>query len=254
MIRESLEPGARHAFMALTAGNGGAFQRRPVTNGESFHTSAGAAATPYWVKVTRSGDLFRGWYSVDGSAWTVAGQERIAMYGELRIGMAVTSHDNTALAKATFDHVAVSDQPDWTQSEVGETGQDGSHNGANGVFAVHGSGADIWGRSDAFTYLHKTLDGDGEITGRVIGLGAIHEWAKAGLMIRESLEPGARHALVSLTASHGIEFLHRAERDGLSKSSAGRGHGSGGSESRVQAPFALIFVAGFEPDHHRIDR
>jgi regulation of enolase protein 1 (concanavalin A-like superfamily) len=107
MIRESLAPGARHAFMALMAGHGGTFQRRVAEGGPSLETSAGAAEAPYWVRLVRSGGVFRGYRSADGMAWTLVGQERIAHDGEMRAGLAVASHGNASLFAAVFDNVSV---------------------------------------------------------------------------------------------------------------------------------------------------
>ena len=42
--------------------------------------------------------------------------------------------------------------------------------------------------------MDQTLDGDGEIVARVTGLQNTHGWAKAGVMIREDLTGGGRHA------------------------------------------------------------
>ncbi len=71
-----------------------------------------------------------------------------------------------------------------------------------GTFSVTGSGADIWGASDQFTYVFKTLDGDGAITARVVSIGpGTNTWAKGGVMIRDSLNGNATHAMTVLTAN-----------------------------------------------------
>jgi regulation of enolase protein 1 (concanavalin A-like superfamily) len=50
MIRKSLTASSRHAMTVVTAANGYAFQRRPVTGGSSVHTAGGAAGSPGWVR------------------------------------------------------------------------------------------------------------------------------------------------------------------------------------------------------------
>ena len=104
MIREDLTPGSRHAFMALTAGNGTAFQRRTTTGGQSDHTGGAAAGAPYWVRLNRSGNTFTGFYSGNGTSWTQAGQVTIALPAGVYIGLALTSH-SANLNTSTFENV-----------------------------------------------------------------------------------------------------------------------------------------------------
>jgi hypothetical protein len=108
MIRESLSTSAAHAMMAVTPGNGTAFQRRPVTGGSSLHKAGPAAAAPYWVRHVRQGDLFSAYVSGDGAHWTLVGTESIAMTTDVYIGLAVTSHEDGTVAAAVFRDVSVS--------------------------------------------------------------------------------------------------------------------------------------------------
>jgi regulation of enolase protein 1 (concanavalin A-like superfamily) len=71
------------------------------------------------------------------------------------------------------------------------------------------AGADIWDVADEFRYVYKRLDGDGEIIARVDSIENTHVWAKGGVMIRESLDAGARHAMVVVSPSSGVAFQRR---------------------------------------------
>jgi hypothetical protein len=106
MIRESLAAGSTHAYMALTPGNGLAFQRRTATNGASETTAGGAATAPRWVRVTRVGSTFTGYSSTDGLTWTTVGSATITMGTTAYIGLAVTSHLDGTLNSSTFDNVS----------------------------------------------------------------------------------------------------------------------------------------------------
>ena len=106
MMRETLSAGSRHAFVIVSAGKGLAFQRRASTGGSSTHTAAGGSA-PYYVKLTRSGNTFTGYKSVDGRSWTKIGSQSISMGSAIYVGLAVSSHVDGVLARATFDHTAV---------------------------------------------------------------------------------------------------------------------------------------------------
>jgi len=108
MIRESLDANARHALVAVTPGNGVAFQRRASTGGSSAHTAGARVAAPYWVKLTRAGNTFTAHQSVDGKAWTQIGSAvTLNMPASVYVGLALTSHHNGALNTATFNNVSV---------------------------------------------------------------------------------------------------------------------------------------------------
>ncbi|OHB55609.1 MAG: hypothetical protein A2173_01495 [Planctomycetes bacterium RBG_13_44_8b] len=74
---------------------------------------------------------------------------------------------------------------------------------------VTAGGADIWGTADQFHYAYKRLSGLGSITARVVSVTNTDLWAKAGVMIRESLEPGSAHAAVVVTPGNGVSFPRR---------------------------------------------
>jgi regulation of enolase protein 1 (concanavalin A-like superfamily) len=108
MIREGTGANAKHAMMVVTPGNGLAFQYRNSTGGTSTHVSGGSGAAPYWVRITRTGSTFIGYKSTDGSTWTQVGSTSISMASNVRIGMAVTSHNDGVLCTATFTNVSAS--------------------------------------------------------------------------------------------------------------------------------------------------
>ncbi len=83
--------------------------------------------------------------------------------------------------------------------------------GADGQILMSGIGTDIWNTTDQFRYAYKSLSGDGSIAVRVDSVVVSDAWAKAGVMIRETLEAGSKHAFVAITptASHGASFQRR---------------------------------------------
>ncbi len=84
-------------------------------------------------------------------------------------------------------------------------------------FTILGAGHDIWGTSDAFHYVYKAIGGGSvTLTARVVSLQNTSEWAKAGVMIRESLHANAAHAMVVLTPVHGAAFQHRPQKGAAS--------------------------------------
>jgi hypothetical protein len=90
----------------------------------------------------------------------------------------------------------------------------------NGKMTVSGEGVDIWGAADQFTFVYKTLNGDGSLVAHVVSIGAgSNTWAKGGVMIRDSLDAGSASAQMELTANNdgtagnGAAFQNRATAD-----------------------------------------
>ena len=67
---------------------------------------------------------------------------------------------------------------------------------------------------DAFRFVYRPLNGDGTIVARVASLGNTASWAKTGVMIRESLDANARHAMVAITPANGVAFQRRRSTGG----------------------------------------
>jgi hypothetical protein len=111
MMRETLEPGSRHAMMVITPGNGASFQRRTAVGGAGAYTSGGAAAAPLWVRLVRRGNNFSGYRSADGTAWTWVGTATMGMGPMIHVGLPVTSHVDGTLCAAQFDNVATAATP-----------------------------------------------------------------------------------------------------------------------------------------------
>lgn len=107
MIRGDLSAGAAQAFMLVSAGRGTAFQRRLAPGDLSLSTSDGSGTAPMWVKLERRGNTIRAYQSSDGSNWALVGSDDFAMSEEAYVGVAVTSHDNSRLATASFSGVVI---------------------------------------------------------------------------------------------------------------------------------------------------
>ncbi|MGD2094633.1 MAG: discoidin domain-containing protein [Phycisphaerales bacterium] len=78
-----------------------------------------------------------------------------------------------------------------------------------GTYTIAASGADIWGTADEFRYVFKQLSGPGSIIARVESLEDTDPWAKAGVMIRQNLDPDSKFAAVYITPGNGCRFHAR---------------------------------------------
>jgi hypothetical protein len=84
----------------------------------------------------------------------------------------------------------------------------------NGDITASAQGADIYNTTDEFRYIYKQLTGDGSLTVRVDRLDLTNAWAKAGVMIRESLEPIVKSVHTIVSGSNGFEFQYRPSAGG----------------------------------------
>lgn len=124
----------------------------------------------------------------------------------------------------------------WLSQDIGSVEVAGSFSEAAGVFTVNGSGADIWYNADEFRYGFQAVQGDFMITARVLSLDNTAGWAKAGVMMRESLAPDSRHTICFVSPANGVALQQRSE-------TGGGGSGVAGA-SGVAAPYLVRLVRG----------
>jgi len=99
--------------------------------------------------------------------------------------------------------------PTWASGDIGAVSAAGSLSETGGTITLKGSGADIWSAADEFYYASQNLTGNGEIVAKVTSFTNTHEWAKAGVMIRDDLSPDSAHAMMVLTGGNGAAFQWR---------------------------------------------
>ncbi|MBL7184880.1 MAG: LamG domain-containing protein [Phycisphaerae bacterium] len=97
----------------------------------------------------------------------------------------------------------------WFQGQPAAVGSV-SFDAASQIYTLTGSGADIGGVSDELHYAFKQLTGGGSVTVKVESLTDTHAWARAGVMIRETLDPDSPHAMVVVTPTGRVAFEFRA--------------------------------------------
>lgn len=121
MIRESLDPAAREAWMVSTSGNGVQFGYRNVYNSSDAKALVGVAGTnnakttyPIFLMLSRAGDNISGFQSADGTTWTQVGTAANfpALSPDTYTGLAVTAHTSDQktsdlLGSAKFDAASI---------------------------------------------------------------------------------------------------------------------------------------------------
>jgi hypothetical protein len=193
------------------------FMARPV-NGAPMAFIAGAAASfPVWLKLQRTGDQFTGSISQDGQTWQVVGSTTVRMeFPDARL--VVTSHDRSQPNTSTFDHVVAASHL-LADTDVGDVGKSGcvclfSGDGNTRTYLQEGSGANIWGTQDAFNFDYRLLLDDQRIVAKLQKFPAdtgasVDTFAKAGVMIRESLDPASPFVILDVRPGGEIEFMAR---------------------------------------------
>jgi len=166
IIKAGTRPGSAYAAMMVTGGHGVRMQYN-YTRDTAGLPGAVSAASPRWLRLTRSGHTLTGYDSADGTHWTRVGTARLAgLSSTVQAGLFATSPTHTvvvsqslgggtsaggpSLATAVFDHASLSgtspSRP-WTGDAVGgkatggpvTSGSLGFHQ-SGGTFTVTGSG------------------------------------------------------------------------------------------------------------------
>ncbi|MFM2297009.1 MAG: hypothetical protein RL117_716 [Verrucomicrobiota bacterium] len=108
MIRESLAANARTAGVWVSPANGILFTRRTSTGGNTSVTASTNKTAPYWVRITRTGNTFRAFFSTNGTSWTQFGSNvNISMSSTTSIGIATTSGTRTSLCTGVMTNESV---------------------------------------------------------------------------------------------------------------------------------------------------
>ena len=165
-----------------------------------------------------------------GDETTASYTEETIIHGGGQSMPLVFDNNKQGYSKYSEVELTLSAVRDWTAEGVAELSLWFRGNPASvgsfveapvGTYTMTGSGSDIWNNADEFHYAFKTLTGVGSIQVRVLSVDNTDPWAKAGVMIRETLEPGSKFAAVYMTptnadgtATNGCRFQGRTDADG----------------------------------------
>jgi hypothetical protein len=227
MIRENVGPASRHVslFATPTTEKGIAFQRRPNDDVDSVHTPGPAIAPPVWLKITRVGDTLRAYQrhaTID--PWAFVGEQVVVgLESRVLVGLAVSSHVDGRLATAVFSNVMVTPLVTWGPTPFSIGGSQASATFDTSRYSLDGSGADIWGTSDSFTMLTTNVTASSQtLSARVVSIENTDPWAKAGVMMRDTIATNSRHVMVIVSPGKGIAMQWRSQAGGPSMSTTPR--------------------------------
>jgi hypothetical protein len=84
-----------------------------------------------------------------------------------------------------------------------------------GTYTISSTGTDIWGGYDEFHFAFKNASGAVNIIAKVDSLQNTQEFAKAGVMIRDTLDPDSKYVGVFITPENGVRFQYRTAVGGV---------------------------------------
>lgn len=117
----------------------------------------------------------------------------------------------------------------WLSADIGNVALPGSFTCMGRSVVLQASGSDIWDNADGFRFAYQRVSGDCELQAKVESLNAGHEWAKVGVMIRESLAGGSKCAFTTITNKNGATWHHRFK--------AGQGMEGGNNKPEIKVPY-----------------
>jgi hypothetical protein len=122
----------------------------------------------------------------------------------------------------------------------------------DGTYRMTASGFDIWTNAegeelDEFHFAYKPLTGAGSIIARVDSVEKTNEWAKAGVMIRDTLDPNSAHAMMVVTPSQGVAYQNRPSTGATSVSNQVTGI-TAPQWVKIERDLGGIFTASYSDD------
>jgi len=226
MLRASTDPGSPYYGVFVTPGNGIAVQWRGTRDGSTSQILTPGAVPTYLMvgEYTANGQTYYTAYtSPDGANWTaIPGSTQVlALAQPVLAGFGITSHDQGVGSAVTLDTIAVAPGglippgvcPNiWSCADIGGATPAGGQSLSGSTWTVQGGGPDIWGTSDAFHFVWQTLAADGSVTAEVSSQAAADPWAKSGVMLRATTDPGAPYYALYVTPGNGIVVQARTDQ------------------------------------------
>ncbi|MEO5713721.1 MAG: Ig-like domain-containing protein [Luteolibacter sp.] len=136
------------------------------------------------------------------------GQHQITAFAVDHVG------NNTSSAPSVVNVQGTALPPPWQHADIGAPALAGDAVYENNGLTLTSSGADIWGKKDEFHFAYREFAGDGEVIARVASVQNVDGWTKAGVMFRETLNPGSRYAFSIISSGNGAAYQLRATPGG----------------------------------------
>jgi len=104
----------------------------------------------------------------------------------------------------------------WNCNDIGGALPAGTQSSSGNSWTVTGGGADIWGTSDQFHYVWRSMTNNNSVSAHIASLTGtnLSTWAKAGVMLRTTTDPGSPYYAAYVTPGNGIAVQYRTAQGG----------------------------------------
>jgi outer membrane protein assembly factor BamB len=194
------------------------------------------AALPKWFMIQRQGDTFSAAVSNDGATYRTIGgtTQTVVMPTTLMAGVAVNSGATANTGTATFKGVtagpvtinplptatATKCPAGWACQGIGNPGPVGDQALASGTWTIKGAGQDFGKATDRGHFVFQNVPGDATLTTTITSQTNTNNNAKAGLMLRKTMDPGSLSYGAYLTPGNGVQVLWRTNTNLINRISA----------------------------------
>jgi outer membrane protein assembly factor BamB len=220
------DPGSVFYGAFLTPTNGIQIVYRPTAGLRTTLLATSAGSAPAYLQITRYGNTYTTFTSTDGLTWTalVGSSVTFGGAGAMVAGLTANSNSTSIIASDTLDSVSLARSaapppslcpPGWTCQGIGfPTPTAGSQYIVGSNWTVQAGGSDIFGAYDTFRMLSQPLVGDGSMSARISAQTNTNAWAKSGVMIRATNDPGSPYLAEFMTPGNGIAVQWRSTQGG----------------------------------------
>ena len=226
MLRTNTSADSPYYAVFVTPNAGLTVQYRTIQGlNAQIITQNKAFTVPTYLRVARWNNIFTTYVSPDGVAWTPLNGSSATMNinGAMLGGVVVTSHIATSLGSATFDSVSAVNTAvpaptacptGWNCDDIGYPSPAGSQLFNKGTWTLQGGGFDIYFKVDQFHYVWQSLAGDGAVSAHITAVTSMNgnEYAKSGVMLRQSTDMSSPYYAALVTPDHGVFVQYRRQQ------------------------------------------
>jgi regulation of enolase protein 1 (concanavalin A-like superfamily) len=223
MFRETTNVGSREVSLEIENGNVVLNTRTGSnTNASTITIGAANAAPNNWLRLTKSGTTINAYRSSNGTTWTLVNTQSISFPTSVLVGLWTASGNTTSSATAVTNNVSVTPFPaPWVNNQIGSVSAITSGESYNSIYTINGAGTIGGSSSDAGTYLHQTLTGDGQIIARLSTVQNTSTAARFGVMIRDTTSSSSKQAFMGVSPDGTFRFMTRSSNNGSTTSVSG---------------------------------
>ncbi|MBC2606550.1 fibronectin type III domain-containing protein [Pelagicoccus albus] len=238
MVRGGLEANAAHESIVWAGSGYIEHLSRPESGASVSATKQTMMEGPVYLKASREYGFVTLRYSSDGLVWTEVSGGAKLMTGTLQVGLAIGSETGGRLSSGLVEIVHSNIGAFARQSSawpyllgepleagvIGEKDKDGSHSydSNTGVHKIVSSTVGYESINDELRFVSVPAFGDFDISVKLSGYKPDATWARAGLMVRSTLEQDSAHLSMLVRGDGMFESLYRLQDGSALKGTRGR--------------------------------